>query len=98
MRVAVSKRGNYNADIYCNDGNSAKKILNEHSVSILAIDFYLNGRHNGKVILEWAREKNLLPRFVVITESDRDKRVLLALTLTRSGYRTADGTTFIKGH
>ncbi|MGI0119100.1 hypothetical protein [Zooshikella sp. RANM57] len=98
MRVAVSKRGNYNADIYCSDSHSAKKILKENRVSILAIDFYLNGRHNGKTILAWAKEKNLLPQFVVVTENDRDKRVLLALELTKGGYRTADGTTFIKGH
>jgi len=96
MRVAVSKRGNYHADVYCADSQSAKKTLKENCVSILAVDFYLNGRDNGQTILEWAREKHLLPQFVVVTESDRNKRVLLALELTKGGYCTADGTTFMK--
>ena len=96
MRVSVSKRGNYHADVYCADSNSAKKVLKEQRVSILAVDFYLKGRDNGKTILQWAKEKHLLPQFVVITESDRNKRTVLAVELTKCGYATADGTTFIK--
>ena len=96
MRIAVSKRGSYHADIYCSDSNTAKKVLKENRVSILAIDYYLKGRENGMNILKWAIEKHVLPQCVVITESDRNKRVLLALELTKSGYGTADGTTFMK--
>jgi hypothetical protein len=96
MRVAVSKRGNYQADIYCADSNAAKKTLKENPVSLLAVDFYLNGRDNGKSFLEWASEKQLLPQYVLFTESDRNKRVLLALLLTKSGYCTVDGANFIK--
>jgi hypothetical protein len=96
MRVAVSKRGAYQADVYCIDGNAAKKTLKENPVSVLAVDFYLKGRDSGKAVLEWAREKQLLPQFVIITESDRNKRVLLALVLTKSGYSTLDGATFVK--
>ncbi len=96
MRVAVSKRGNYQADIYCADSNAAKKILKENHISTLAVDFYLKGRETGKTVLEWAREKQLLPQYVVITESDRTKRVVLALLLTKSGYSTVDGSNFIK--
>ncbi|WP_086930893.1 hypothetical protein [Agarilytica rhodophyticola] len=96
MRVALSKRESYHADIYCNDSSTAKKVLREHYISILAIDFYLNGHDNGRALIEWARQKRLLPQFVVVTESDRGKRALLALELTKSGFNTADGTTFIK--
>jgi DNA-binding NarL/FixJ family response regulator len=96
MRVALSKRGAYQADVYCIDGNAAKKTLKENPVSVLAVDFYLKGRDSGKTVLEWAREKQLLPQFVVITESDRNKRVLLALVLTKSGYSTLDGATFVR--
>ena len=96
MRVAVSKRGNYQADVYCADGGSAKRTLKENQVSVLAVDFYLNGRENGISLLEWARDKQLLPQFVVIIESDRNKRVQLALALTKSGYSTLDGATFVK--
>ncbi len=96
MRLAVSKRGNYQADIYCADTNAAKKTLKENQVSLLAVDFYLKGRDSGKELLEWASEKQLLPQYVVITESDRNKRVLLALLLTKSGYSTVDGANFIK--
>lgn len=96
MRVAVSKRGNYQADVYCIDSNTAKRTLKENPVSVLAVDFYLKGRDSGKEVLEWAREKQLLPQFVIITESDRNKRVLLALVLTKSGYSTVDGATFVK--
>lgn len=96
MRLAVSKRGNYQADIYCADTNAAKKTLKENQVSLLAVDFYLKGRDSGKELLEWANEKQLLPQYVVITESDRSKRVLLALLLTKSGYSTVDGANFIK--
>jgi response regulator of citrate/malate metabolism len=96
MRIAVSKRGSYQADIYCIDSNAAKKALKENHVSLLAVDFYLKGRDSGKTVLDWAREKQLLPQFVVITESDRSKRVILALSLTKSGYSTIDGATFVK--
>lgn len=96
MRLAVSKRGSYCADVYCADGRSAKRVLREHRVCILAVDFYLKGRESGKTVLEWAEERHLLPQFVVITESDREKRALLAQQLTESGYSTADDTTFIK--
>jgi len=41
-------------------------------------------------------QKKLLPLYVVVTESDRKKRVLLADELTKGGYKSADGTTFIK--
>ena len=96
MRIALSKRECYHADIYCSDSNSAKKLLREKYISLLAVDFYLNGRENGCSILNWARSKELLPTYVVVTESDRNKRVLLAAELTKGGYRTADGTTFVK--
>jgi len=96
MRVAISKRGSYQADFYCSDSNSAKRVLKEKFVSILAVDFYLKGRDDGKSVLEWARQKSLLPQFVVITESDRSKRILLALELTKGGYSTLDGMNFIK--
>ena len=96
MRVALSKREFYHADIYCSDSNSAKKTLRENYISILAIDFYLNGRENGTHFLVWAKTKQLLPTYVVVTESDRNKRVLLAEELTKGGYNSADGTTFIK--
>lgn len=96
MRVALSKRGCYHADIYCSDSNSAKKILRENHISILAVDFYLHGRENGTHVLMWARKKQLLPPYVVVTESDRKKRVVLAEELIKGGYASADGTTFIK--
>jgi len=96
MRVALSKRGGYHADIYCSDSNKAKKILRENHISILAVDFYLYGRETGIHVLAWARTKQLLPPYVVVTESDRNKRVLLVEELTKGGYNSADGTTFIK--
>ena len=96
MRIALSKRECYHADIYCSDSNSAKKTLRENQISILAVDFYLYGRENGTRVLAWARTKKLLPPYVVVTESDRNKRVLLAEELTKGGYNSADGTTFIK--
>jgi hypothetical protein len=78
------------------DSFSARKVLREQPVTSLAVDFYLKGRENGKVLLIWARQKNLLPQLVVVTERDRDKRSLLALELTKGNFITADGTTFIK--
>ncbi|PCK07035.1 MAG: hypothetical protein COA42_16365 [Alteromonadaceae bacterium] len=96
MRVAVSKRGSYHADIYCADSQSAKKVLKEQRISILAVDFYLKGRDSGTAILEWAREKQLLPQFVVVIENDRSKRALLAIELLKARYSTTDGITFIK--
>lgn len=96
MRLAVSKAGFYQADFYCSDSRSAKKILNERQVSIVAIDFYLVGRDTGCDFLRWGLIKNLLPSFVVITERDRNKRIQLANTLCSGGYRSADNTTFIK--
>lgn len=96
MRVALSKRECYHADIYCSDSNSAKRTLKENSISILAVDYYLYGRENGACVLAWARSKQLLPHYVVVTESDRNKRNALAEELTKGGYNTTDGATFIK--
>lgn len=96
MRIAVSKREHYHADIYCVDSSAAKKAIRENHVSILAIDFYLVGRESGQSFLTWARNKKLLPDYIVVTESDRIKRHLLADTLILSGYQSADGMTFIK--
>ena len=96
MRVALSKRQCYHADIYCSDSNFAKKTLRENQISILAVDFYLAGRENGTDVLAWAITKQLLPRYVVLTESDRNKRVLLTKELIKGGYSSADETTFIK--
>ncbi len=96
MRLAVSKRDFYHADIYCADTQSAKKILREKPISILALDYYLVGRERGDDLIKWAGTKNVLPLNVVITESDRIKRSLLASALSHSGYRTGDGTTFMR--
>ncbi|WP_086929638.1 hypothetical protein [Agarilytica rhodophyticola] len=96
MRVAVSKRGVYHADLYCSDTSAAKKALREHRVSLLAIDFYLKGRDNGVTIIAWGKVKNVLPQYVVVTESERSKRILLSLELKNAGYCSADGTTFMK--
>ncbi|MFL0801024.1 MAG: hypothetical protein K6L80_11275 [Agarilytica sp.] len=96
MRLAVSKQGSYSADFYCANSYSAKKVLNEQMISIMAVDYYLNGRENGKSVLSWAIEKNVLPQFVVITEKDRTKRMALMSALVDGGYASPDGTTFIK--
>jgi hypothetical protein len=96
MRIAISKRESYQADIYCSDGTRAKRALKENPISVLAIDYHLLGRENGARVLAWARTKNLLPSYVVITEGDRPKRVILANELTKAGFNTADGCTFIK--
>lgn len=96
MRLAISKRGFYHADIYCKDSVFAKRALRENSISIVAVDYFLNGRDNGKNVIAWAIEKNVLPQFVVITESDRTKRQLLMSALIDGGYCSPDGTTFMK--
>lgn len=96
MRISVSKRTAYHADIYCSEAFAAKKVLRENMVSILALDFYLKGRENGIHLLDWAREKQLLPRFIVLTESDREKRTILSNALKARGFVSADNTTFVK--
>ncbi len=96
MRLAVSKQGSYSADFYCADSYAAKKVLNEQMISIMAVDYYLNGRENGQSVLSWAIKKNVLPQFVVITEKDRTKRMALMTALVDGGYASPDGTTFIK--
>lgn len=96
MRLAISKRGCYHADVYCNDSEVAKKMLRENCISIVAVDYFLNGHDNGKNVIAWAIKKKVLPQFVVITETDRTKRMLLMSELMDGGYRSPDGTTFIK--
>lgn len=96
MHVALSKRESYLADIYCIDVRSAKQVLRENYVSLLAIDFYLQGRDTGEHFLAWAHEKALLPRYIVVTEIDRHKRNVLSQYLSSSGYTSPDNMTFIK--
>ena len=96
MRLSVSKRGMYHADTYCRNTLTAKKCLKEKFVSILAVDFYLDGRENGSDLISWGLINGRLPQFVVITESDRSKRFLLGRALQIGGYRSGDGTTYFK--
>ena len=96
MRLAITQSGFYNADMYCSDAKQAKKILKEHPISILAIDFYLKGRSNGSDIIQWAHRANVLPAYVILLERDRSKRSTLANSLASIGFRTSDMTTFIK--
>lgn len=96
MRLSISKRNVYAADCYALDTRAAKRLLRERQVSILALDYHLRGQENGRAMLLWAARKNVLPSYVVITESARDKRLLLAAELLRLGFRSADGANFIK--
>lgn len=96
MRLAVSKSGIYHADFYCSDSRSAKRILKERQISIMAIDYYLVGRDTGCDFLQWGVSNHVLPNYVVIIERDRCKRVYLAEKLRRGGYRSNDDATFIK--
>ncbi len=96
MRLAISTSTHYHADIYCADSRSAKKVLKERNISIVALDFYLAGREDGSELLLWAKRHNVLPNYVVIIERNRDKRFLLSQALKGSGYRSVDNTTFIK--
>ena len=96
MRLAVTRSGFYNADIYCVDSRSAKQKLKEEFISILAIDFYLKGRESGCDVIDWAYKQNLLPCHIVIIERDRIRRRILLQQLLSMGYRSKDETTFIK--
>ncbi len=96
MRLAVSKTLGYRADLYCVDARSAKKVLKEKAVSILAIDYYLVGRDNGCDVLKWANTHHVLPNYVVVMERDRAKRLELINKLKVGGYRSGDNITFIK--
>ena len=72
-----------------------RKILRKSNIHI-SRGFLFVWPGNGTHVLAWARTKKLLPPYVVVTESDRNKRVLLAEELKKGGYNSADGTTFIK--
>ncbi len=96
MRLAISKHGFYHADVYCRDSDYAKKMLRENAISIVAVDYFIDGRENGQNVISWAIKKNVLPQFVVITEKDRTKRMVLMSALMDGGYCSPDGTTFMK--
>jgi len=96
MRLAIARSGFYRADKYCSDSRSARRALREHSISILAIEYYLAGSENGDAVLRWAGDRNLLPFNVVIIERDRTKRKCLSEVLTTIGFRSSDETTYFK--
>jgi len=77
MRLAISTSNFYHADIYCADSRSAKKILREKSVSIVALDFYLAGRETGSEVIRWAKTHGVLPSYVVVIERDLRTRQLI---------------------
>ncbi len=95
MRLAISRSGFFNADVYCADSRAAKKILREEPVTLLALDYFLVGKSNGCELLDWAAEHGVLPRYVVLIERDRSKRGLLASLLRRIGFHSKDETNFI---
>ncbi len=96
MRLAITRSGFYNADMYCADTRTAKKHLRESYVSILAVDYYLAGRENGDDLIRWAQKNDVLPNFVVVIERNREKRGLLANSLKTMGYRSCDELTFVR--
>ncbi|GEM_PF-1471729 len=96
MRLAITRSGFYNADLYCADTRSAKKTLREKNISLIAIDYYLVGKSNGCELIDWAAKNAVLPDFIVVIERDRDKRTLLSNRLRKIGYRSGDKTTFFK--
>ncbi len=57
MRLAISRRDWYHADIYCKDSAYAKKALRENSISIVVVDYFINGRDNEKNVIAWAIKK-----------------------------------------
>ena len=96
MRLAVTKCGHYEADVYCSNAREARRILREKSVSMLAIDFQLAGKDTGNEILRWANEHDVLPNYVVIVARDRAQRISLANSLEQIGFRSADKTTYFR--
>ena len=96
MRLAITKSGFYNADDYCADARSAKRLLREKAYSILAIDYDLVGRDTGCDVIKWADLHSVLPSYVVLIERQRHLRSQLAQCLRLAGFRSADDTTFIK--
>lgn len=96
MRLAITKSGFYNADYYCADTRSAKRMLREQNVSLLAIDYYLIGKGNGCELIEWAHANTCLPNYVVIIERDRARRLELARALQKAGLASRDQTNFLK--
>lgn len=96
MRLAITRSGFFTADHYCADARSAKKILRENKVSLVAIDYQLVGETNGCEVLAWAAKHALLPNYVVVIENNRVWRTQLAIQLQKVGYRSGDQTTFIR--
>lgn len=98
MRLAVSKNQNRIADIFCDDARKAKEKLRNSGVTQLYVDHYLVGRENGYQLLAWAIRQQLMPLYVVITERQIEKRLAMNELLSKYGYRSADGTRFMKYH
>lgn len=96
MRLAITKSGVYHADQYCTDARSAKKVLREQIVSVLAIDHDLQGKGNGCEIILWAEQAGRLPSLVVVIERNRYKRELLSRVLLNLSYQSADKVNFIR--
>lgn len=96
MRLAITKSGHYQADIYCADARAARRILRENPVSLLAIDFQLSGKGTGHDVLQWAHKHRVLPDFVVIVARDRSHRLSLGSTLEKLGFRSADSTSYFR--
>ena len=98
MRLAVIKNQNRIADIFCDDTRKAKEQLRKNNVTQLYLDHYLVGRENGRQLLTWAINQQLVPNYVVVTEVQPQKRQSIINLLEANGYRTADGINFIKYH
>lgn len=98
MRLSVSKNQNRFADIFCDDARKAKEQLLKNSVTQLYVDHYLVGRENGRQLLAWAFQQQLMPTYVVITERQPQKRQAMMRLLDANGYRSADGINFMKYH
>lgn len=95
MRLVIDKNQQYTADYKCNSAKDGQRILNECPISMLYIGQNLEGRKTGLDVLKWAKQKNRLPMYVMITTNVSEHRRLLEAFLNSNGF-VGDGLFFRK--
>ncbi|GAB1264166.1 hypothetical protein NBRC116493_10140 [Aurantivibrio infirmus] len=95
MRLVIDKNQQYSADYKCTSARDGQRILNERPISMLYIGQSLEGRKTGLDVLRWAKQKNRLPLYVMITTNVSEHRKILGEFLNTNGF-IGDGIFFRK--
>ncbi len=98
MRILIGHQRAYEVERICPTSEDGKRVLREHPVSELYIDYFLDGRLNGIEILHWAFSHKVFPSRITLVTNRLHFRDAMGRSILERGYVTNDGINYLKHH